>query len=200
MQGGSATLSNTGTVASTVFGAVVLKSGGAVGNNGIIVSATHGGIYLNGGSGTNGPATGGALITGVNYGILSAAGGGVTIANYGTIAASGTNGSGVFISGAATITNSGRISGVYGVNIASADTANITLANFGTIVSTNRYAVFFGGSGHDQLVVSPQAVFVGNVFSLPFALAKDELHCRGSDALGERVKTTLMRYRIRATS
>jgi hypothetical protein len=105
-------------------------------NSGTLKGADPAGVNLNAGYGLLSQAGGSfsntGLITGGNAGV-EAGGAPTTIQNLGTISGTGTAGLGVVLTGAGSVTNSGRISGVTDGLYAF---QSLTLANSGTLTAT----------------------------------------------------------------
>ncbi|HEX3860168.1 MAG TPA: Ig-like domain-containing protein [Stellaceae bacterium] len=174
---------NYGTIENTASTApaVDLASGGSVINHGLISSAARTGVSLTGGGTidnfgsivSTAPASGtvgtgvyfgqGGLVTNEVGGVISAVRGAVALAFNGTTNA------------AATISNSGNLTGSVGISIGKGDTGANTIVNFGTITGTNGTAVSLG-SGNDLLVIEAGSalqgvitnVHIGDVIDLPF--------------------------------
>ena len=167
---GTGSLNNVGAIASTGRYGAFFDGAGSVTNSGSISGNNNGLVFLTGGSLTN---TGG--ITGLNALALHGTG---TINNSGTIDA--TYGTGVYLgqgklsnasgglitaagygavyvaSGAAAITNAGKIIGLTGITIATTNTANQTVFDTGTIAGTSGIAIALG-SGNDLVQFNPSS-------------------------------------------
>ncbi|MGC2415687.1 MAG: hypothetical protein WA459_23690, partial [Stellaceae bacterium] len=171
--GGSLTLTNFGLI--TVTGsngrpAVRLDTVGTTANSisnfrtisGNLATGIYqeeGGVITNGSSGA-----GTALIVGGPFGI-DITGGAATVTNFGTIAGTGSAGTGVFLAAGGTVTNSGLIAGaVDGVSIANTSGAVI---NLGTIAGTSTSApqvtgvALYGGSITNGAGTATAAVIYG---------------------------------------
>ncbi|MGH7060901.1 MAG: beta strand repeat-containing protein, partial [Stellaceae bacterium] len=92
-------------------------------------------------------------IIGGDSGIVSGSQATVTVTNFGAISS---DIRGIDLGAASIVTNSGTMSGAYGIYLAG------TLTNSGRIVGLHGTAVQFG-SGNDRLIVEPGAVFDGSV-------------------------------------
>ena len=164
------TVTNFGTVDSATDVGVYLGAGGLVTNFGLIESqaVNHGGVVLNNTAGTvvnlgtientgsyngvrfeaggylanGGSGAAGALVSGVNHGVLIG----------------GTTATGA----AAVVTNFATITGNIGIYVETGDTGANTVTNAGSIIGSGGTAIQFG-SGNDLLVDDPGAVFSGIV-------------------------------------
>ncbi len=195
---GTGTVVNSGTIIATADDGIGLLSGGTVSNaaGGLITdqNTVGAGIYF-GRSGI-GTLTNSGRITGPDYAVDIAGGGGVTnnaggyisgnrgvniqgglgtVINSGSI--SGTTSFGVRLSAGGQMTNAagGSISGPLGVAVY---VAAGTITNSGTITGT-RHAVTFSGGGSNRLVAGATGVFIGDVVGSTISGSSNTLELAG---------------------
>ena len=142
--GGSVTNNSTGVISGGSFGVFVTGAGGTIANSGSIGSTKYGAIELvKGGSVTN---SAGASINGGSVGVYVGTGGTGTITNSGRITAASASGAGVDLAGGGTVTNnsggsiSGAAFGVFTSGVAA------TLSNSGSISGSHGVGLEAGGS------------------------------------------------------
>ena len=150
------TITNTGMVTSTGSGVDGIDGPAptfwTIGNNGAVTASGRYGVRLDGGIVTNGRS-----ISGGNDGVLISGAIG-TVANDGSI--TGANFEGVYLGSGGSVTNAASASisgGANGVLVLGGG----TVTDDGTI--SGAYAVQFGNSATNRLIVDPAAVFIGAV-------------------------------------